>query len=92
MAIEVVSFREYKKNTLQGFLNLRLTTIKLQINGVCLHEKNGKRWLSLPARPYEKKEGGGTAWAIMLEFYDRSAQERFQEMALQALAMYLQGQ
>ncbi|MGC9193993.1 MAG: hypothetical protein ACP5IL_00895 [Syntrophobacteraceae bacterium] len=89
MAIEIVSYRAFPKNTLRGFLTVRLTSVGLQINEICLHEKNGKRWLSMPARSYEKKDGGGTAWAIMVEFFDKSKMEVFQDQTLAALDNYL---
>ena len=44
MAVEVVEFREYVKNTLQGFLTIRMTNVGLEIRDIALHRKNGEKW------------------------------------------------
>lgn len=56
--IEIVDFKQHAKNTLQGFLTIRLTTTGLEIRDLALHQKNGNRWLQLPAKPYKKPDGG----------------------------------
>jgi len=43
MAIEITDFRTHKKNTLRGFITVRLTTIGLEIRDLAVHEKNGGR-------------------------------------------------
>lgn len=90
MAIEVQSFRSYQKNTLQGFATIRLSNIGLEIRDVCLHEKDGKRWIQLPAKPYQKTDGK-QGWTYILDFYDKARAEQFQKLALQALDIYLRG-
>lgn len=87
MNIEIVSFRPLEKNTLRGFLTIRLSDVGLVVKDVCLHEKNGKRWLSLPAKPYTKTDSG-QGWACILEF-DKSHYWFFQDSALAALDAYL---
>jgi len=68
--IEIINYKPYQKNTLQGFLDLRMTQIGLEIRGICVHEKNGSRWLQLPSKPYTK-EDGSQGWQYILEFYDK---------------------
>ncbi len=87
MAIEIVSFRPFPKNTLQGFATLRLTNIGLEIRDICLHEKNGKRWLAMPAKPYEKD--GKTVYAYIIDFYDKGRSDQFQAVALKALDAFM---
>ena len=84
MAIEVVKFRAYSKNTLQGFLTVRLSNVGLEIRDIALHMKNGKRWLQLPSKPYQKDDGA-QAWSYILAFYDKHRHKQFQEMTLKAL-------
>ena len=43
MNIEITSFNSYRKNTLQGFVAVRLTETGLEIGGIAVHEKDGKR-------------------------------------------------
>ena len=84
MAIEIVDFRIYSKNTLQGFLTIRMTSVGLEIRDIALHHKNGKQWLQLPAKPYTKPDGG-QGWSYILSFYDKDIFKKFQEVTLKAL-------
>ena len=84
MAIEITDFRAYSKNTLQGFLTIRMTSVGLEIRDIALHQKNGKRWLQLPAKPY-KKPDGGQGWSYILAFYDKPRFQQFQDVTLKAL-------
>ncbi len=88
MPIEVVSFRKYNKNTLQGYATIRLTSIGLEIRDCTVHEKNGSRWISLPSRPYED-EKGNQKWAYIIKFYDKDRWEQFQKTTVKALDTYL---
>ena len=57
MAIEIVSFRKFEKNTLKGFLTILMTNIGLEIRDCALQEKDGKKWVNLPRKAYEKDDG-----------------------------------
>jgi hypothetical protein len=84
IAIEIAEFRVHSKNTLQGFVTVRLTNIGLEIRDLALHEKNGDRWFQLPAKPYEKPDGS-KGWNYIVSFYQKSTYRQFQEVALKAL-------
>lgn len=84
MLIEIVDFKPYVKNTFQGFLTIRLTSVGLEIRDVALHQRNGKQWLQLPAKPY-RKSGGGQGWSYFLSFYKKETFNKFQDVALKAL-------
>lgn len=84
MNIEITSFEPYRKNTLQGFLSVRLTETGLEIRDLALHKKNGKRWVQLPAKPY-KKPDGGKGWSYILNFHKKEHFNKFQEVTLKAL-------
>lgn len=86
MAIEITSFKPHAKNSLRGFLALRLTNIGLEIRDAALHEKSGKRWIQLPSRAYEKD--GTTKWSPIVDFYDKSRADQFQKAALEALDQF----
>lgn len=87
MAVEVLSFIPHEKNTLRGFATLRLTKAGLDIRSCCVHEKNGKRWVALPAKPY-MDPAGKQQWEIMLQF-DRDTNRIFQREAIKALDRFL---
>ena len=57
-----------------------------------MHEKNGARWIGLPAKPQitrdgvvRKDERGKTAYSPVLEFADRGTREAFSQRAIAAL-------
>ncbi len=87
MGIEITDFKSLNKNTLKGFLTIRMTSVGLEIRDIALHEKNGKRWLSMPAKPY-KKPDGSQGWAYILDFFNKDLGKRFQKLALSALDSY----
>ena len=84
MNIEITRFDPYCKNTLQGFIAVRLTETGLEIRDIALHQNDGKRWLQLPAKPY-KKPDGGKGWSYILSFYKKEHFQQFQAVVLKAL-------
>lgn len=91
MGIEIVVFRSYEKNTLKSFLSVRLTNAGLEIRDMTLHEKNGKRWIQLPSKPYQKDDGS-QGWSYIVKFYHEARGKQFQKAVLEALDSYLQAQ
>lgn len=85
--IEIVSFRELNKNTLKGFVTVRLSNVGLEIRDIAIHEKNGKQWLQLPAKPYAKQDGS-PGWSYILDFYDKDKLKSFQEVTLKMLQLF----
>ena len=84
----VREWKPFEKNTLRGFLSLELPSGMI-IHGCTLHQKNGSRWIGLPAREYQKE--GERAWSPLAEFVDRETREGFQQLALEAIDEYLKG-
>ena len=88
MAIKIVEYKDLNRNTLKAFFSLRMTTIGLEIKGVALHEKpDGKRWVQLPTKPYQKTDGS-TAYTPVVDFYDKGRERQFQKLTLEALDKY----
>lgn len=90
MKIEILEFKAHQKNTLQGFVDLLIVDVGLQLKGCTLHEKGGKQWIGLPARPYEKD--GAQAWARIVDFPEKEDYRAFQDAAMNALREYQAGQ
>jgi hypothetical protein len=84
MEVLISNFREHRNNTLQGFFDVKITNLCLEIRGCCLHEKDGRKWVQLPSKPYEK-EDGSKGWQYILDFYDRDKREAFQKDVLNAI-------
>ena len=88
MAIQIVDFRKYQKNSLQGFVTLFLTGAGIQIKDTTYHTSKGKRWISLPAKPYEHKDRS-TKYSYIVSFPDKKIYSACQEQALKALDEHL---
>jgi hypothetical protein len=84
----VLEFRAFERNTLRGFLSLQLPS-GMVIRECCLHKKDEARWISPPARKWEKN--GETGWTNLVDFDSKESRQRFQAAALQAIDEYLEG-
>src|SRR5215469_14127690 len=82
-AIRVVGLRPHPKNTLRAFIDLELTRVGLVLRDCTWHEKNGREWVSFPARSYSG-EDDVQRWSPVVEFAEgaREARQQFQEQAL----------
>jgi hypothetical protein len=84
-------WRGHTSGSLRGFFNLRLVS-GLVIRDCTLHEKNGKRWVSFPARP-QLEDGrqrvdqvtGKPAYSTIIEIPDRARRDAFNAVALAAV-------
>ena len=63
-------FTPREKNTLRGFLTIGLSLV---IHDITLHEKNGSRWVSMPAREFQKD--GERSWMPLIEDAGKSIRE-----------------
>ena len=86
------AWKPFERNTLRGFADLWLRAARLHVRGCAVHEKNGKRWVQLPARPQLDKgqalvrdAAGKIQYATILQFDDREVAERFNVAALKAV-------
>ncbi len=61
----------------------------LVIHNFTLHEKNGARWLGMPARSYPR-EDGTVGWQPIAGFLDETTRAQFQAAALSALDRYFE--
>lgn len=86
MPVEIVEFRPFVKNTLQGFATVLLPS-GMEIRDLTVHQKNGQRWIGFPARAY-KKENGTEAWVPYIRIPDRERRDEFQKAVLAALDGY----
>jgi DNA-binding cell septation regulator SpoVG len=75
-------WRPHAKNTLLGFCSLTLPS-GLVLHDCTIHTKNGIRWVSLPARRYEKD--GKVSYSPLIDFTTSRSRQRFQALALDAV-------
>jgi hypothetical protein len=87
---------EPPKNTLRGFLDLKLAPSGLILHECSLHShpETAKRWVGLPGRPQidsathlHRKDAttGKFLWTPIVEIYGQPERKRFQQAALAAI-------
>lgn len=84
MTIECTKYTPCNKGVLQGFADLYLPKLDLEVYGCQLCNKNGKRWLNMPQREYTNAEGEKKYLSIV-RFKDRAKQDAFAEAAIKAI-------
>lgn len=82
----VKEWRPYSKNTLRAFVSFEIPPGMI-LHGCTLHERDGSRWVGMPARQYQKD--GISTWAPIVELTNKEARDRFQAAALAAIDRYL---
>jgi hypothetical protein len=81
--MQISEWKQVEKNTLRGFFTVTLPS-GMVIHKLSLHEKNGQRWIGLPAEKYVK-QGGATAYTTLIEFSSRQIADNFRKQVLLAL-------
>ena len=86
------AWKPFERNTLKGFAGLWLRAARLDVHGCAVHEKNGKRWVQLPARPrldqdhqLLRDDAGKIRYWPVMDFDSREVADRFSEAALKAI-------
>ena len=67
-----------------------MPTVGAEIRDICLHLKNGERWLGMPSKQYKNKEGE-EKWIPLVRFPDKDKWYAFQKATLDALDKYQGG-
>ena len=91
MTLKCTDFRRYTSGTLLGFGTFENTDTGMAIGDCPIHEKNGKRWVGMPARPMLDRdrnlitEGGKVQYAQVITFTTKEARDVWVGQALRAL-------
>jgi hypothetical protein len=85
----VSEFKHFHKNTLRGVFTLDLPS-GMRFIGCTLHEKEGARWIGLPAQSYVADDGT-KKYKPLIEFTNKAARDRFQAAAKEAIDRYREG-
>jgi DNA-binding cell septation regulator SpoVG len=81
--ITVTNYKAHQKGSLAAFFSVILPSGFI-VHECKLFQKEGRRWIGLPSRPFTGKDGT-RAYAPILEFTNREACERFRETVLDAI-------
>jgi|GEM_PF-7044349 len=89
--IAIVEWRAFVRNSLRGFLTLRLRC-GLVLHDCPVHQSHGRRWVGLPAKPMLTRDGqplrdaaGKPRYSPIASWPDRATQDRFSAAAIEAL-------
>jgi hypothetical protein len=81
--LSVVAWKPRQRSTLLGFVDVLLPN-GLTIRDITVHTKNGKAWVSLPAKPIvgpdglaQRDDAGKIRYTPILEWPDRAVADRF---------------
>jgi hypothetical protein len=93
MGIVIEKFRPVVKNTLRGFIDVQMTSIRLVVRDIALHYFHDHWWVSLPAKPMFATDGtpiinvrtGKQDYFAFLKFDTREAHDSFERQVLAAL-------
>jgi hypothetical protein len=84
------NWRPLLKSRVHGFLTPILDPSGIELGECSLHEKGGKRWIGLPSRPQNKRDGspkldpktGKAAWQPLVVIEEKEVRDRFQRAAI----------
>jgi hypothetical protein len=89
--IRCTGFRPLHRNTLQGFAAVTIAELKLEVHDIAIHEKNGKRWAQLPAKPQVrdgaliKDDSGKVQYTPVMQFASRTVSDAFSARVIEAV-------
>ena len=93
-----LGFRPFSKNTLIGFVSIKIPELQLVINDVALHQRGSSRWAQLPARQHVKDgavvtdpKTGKAAWSILFKFETKAATDAFSRAVWDACEECIRG-
>ena len=64
--VRIDAFKEHRRNTLIGFVDITLVDLGMSIRGCSIHTKDHKRWCGLPAREFTSD--AGKKWVPIIDF------------------------
>jgi hypothetical protein len=79
-SVTISNWKAVEKNTLRGLFSVTLPS-GMVIHKVSFHEKNGQRWIGLPA----EKRGDACVFTPLIEFTSRSVADNFRRQVIDEL-------
>jgi hypothetical protein len=91
LSVTCADWRPLHRNTLRGFARVRIAELDLTIHDVAIHEKNGRAWAQMPAKPWIRDgqlvadDTGKVQYSPILEFNRREVREAFSQRVIAAV-------
>lgn len=87
--IEIKKYKEYRKGTLLGFVDILFNPIGLEIRGISWFRKDdGSEWFSMPSEKFTN-ELGEEKFRAHCGFPDKRIYDRFQELMREKMALHV---
>lgn len=87
--IEVLKYKTISKNTLEAMVDIKIPKWgNFIIREVGYFKKDGKRWIALPSKSYQDKDGNQKYYLLNL-FEEPSMMQTFSEKVMEAIDLYL---
>jgi len=86
-------FKPFHRNTLRGFVSIRIAELRLDVKDIAIHSRNESRWAALPAKLMIDKDGaalrdattGKIQYSNIFEFTDRATRNAFSNAVIDAV-------
>jgi hypothetical protein len=84
-------WRPLVRNTLRGFAQIEIKELRLKIHDIAIHEKDGRRWAQLPAKPQIRDgtlvtdDSGKTQYYPVMSFDSREVANAFSAAVVAAV-------
>ena len=87
MSIECIRYTPINKNTCLGIAGIFVPKWGLEIYGLTLHQKDGKKWINFPSSMYEKD--GEKKYAPYFRLRDADSYNRFCTAVKEAIEKFV---
>lgn len=88
MEIECIKYTPINKGALLGFANVYVPKWQIEIYGLTLNQKNGKRWVNFPSKDYIDATTNEKKYAPHLRFKERPLMDAFGNFVIKAVDKY----
>ena len=89
--IRCVNFTSFDGGYCKGYADIEIPEHGMVIPGFALFEKEGKRWISFPSKPYQDKSTGETKRSYSIKIPDKDQFNDFRRKVMNAVDKYIGG-
>lgn len=82
--MDIKNYRPINKGCLQACFDVFIDEWGMTIRDCCLFEKEGRKWINLPSRQYQSKEGTTKNFDYIV--FEKERKERFQKACLEKIS------
>jgi hypothetical protein len=90
MKVEVLRFKPLSLRALRGFIDIYIVDYDMEIYGLTMFEKEGRRWFSMPSKELPASEDSKEKkYFPHVRLRERSSQDALRDAILQGLSDFL---